>query len=455
MRITRRTVIAGATALAAAPGLAVAQGTTTQGTTGQGSKPRVVFWHAMNGPLGEVVNDICRNFNATGAAVEVTPVFKGTYTETLTAAIAAWRAGQAPHLVQMFEVGTGSMLAAGPAVKQVWELARDTGVALDPATYIPAVRGYYSLPDGRLASMPFNTSTPVMWYNKDAFEKAGLDPESPPATYDALIKATQAIRSKSAAPTASTSSWLSWVMLECFAAMHDLPFATLENGFQGMGAELLVNKPDFVKQLSRLMDMSKEGLFRYAGRDNAPDPLFPSGETAIAFMSSSNRAAVTRDAKFRWAQAFLPTDPAIKPDPINSVIGGASLWTMTAPGRTPAEYKGVAEFLHYIGQPAQDAAWHQRTGYVPVTQAGYELSKKEGFYDKTPGADVPIKQLARGQVTPNSKGFRLGRMTEIRNIIYEEAEKAFQGQQGAQAALDSVVTRGNRVLREFERANKA
>ena len=103
--------------------------------------------------------------------------------ETLTAAIAAWRADQAPHLVQIFEVGTGSMLAAGPATKQVWKLAEETGVTLDPAVYIPGVRGYYSLPDGRLASMPFNSSTSVMWYNKDAFKAAGMDPEKAPATW--------------------------------------------------------------------------------------------------------------------------------------------------------------------------------------------------------------------------------------------------------------------------------
>lgn len=441
----RRTMIAGAAGLAALPRLAAAQG----------AKPRITFWHAMNGPLGEEVNRICTGFNAAQAEVEIAPVFKGTYTETLTAAIAAWRAGQAPHLVQMFEVGTGSMLAAGPAVKQTWQLAQETGVALDPAGYIGAVRGYYSLPDGRLASMPFNSSTSVMWYNKDAFEKAGLNPDAPPATWDEVIKAAQAIKSKAATPTASTTSWFAWIQLETYAAMHDLPFATKANGFEGLDTELKVNTPPFVKQLTRIMDMSKDGLFKYAGRDNAPDPLFVSGDAAIAFMSSGTRAEVSKNAKFRWAEAPLPYDPAVKADPLNSVIGGASLWAMTAPNRTPAEYKGVAGFLKYLAQPKQDAEWHQRTGYVPVTLGGYEESKAQGFYEKNAGADVPIKQLARGQLTANSKGFRLGRMPEIRNIVYEEVEKALQGQQSAQAALDSVVSRGNRVLREFERANKA
>jgi sn-glycerol 3-phosphate transport system substrate-binding protein len=422
---------------------------------GQVPRTRVTFWHAMNGALNEEVNRICAGFNASQTVYEVTPIFKGTYPETLTAAIAAWRANQAPHLVQMFEVGTGSMLAAGPAVKQAWQLIQESGVAIDPAAYVAAVRGYYSLPDGRLASMPFNSSTPVMWYSRDAFEKAGLDPNAPPATWPDVIAALQAIKSKGAAPTVSTSSWFSWVQFECFGAMHDVPFATLANGFEGLGTELKINSAPFVGQLNRFLELSKEGLFKYAGRDGAPDPLFYSGEAAVSFMSSGSRGDVVKSAKFNWAEAPLPYDPALIKEPLNSVIGGASLWTMTAPGRTADEYKGVAEFLKYIGEPAQDASWHQRTGYVPVTYAGYELSKSQGFYENNPGADVPIKQLARGHVTANSRGFRLGRMPEIRNIIYEETEKALQGQQSAQAAMDSAVARGNKVLREFERANKA
>ncbi len=442
----RRTLLAGTAALAAAGAIPA---------TAQGARVKVTFWHAMNGALGEEVDRMCAGFNAAQTETEIVPIFKGTYPETLTAAIAAWRAGQAPNLVQMFEVGTGSMLAAGPAVKQTWQLIEETKVAIDPAAYLGAVKGYYSLPDGRLASMPFNSSTSVMWYNKDAFEKAGLDPEKAPATWPEVIKAAQAIKAKSAATVPVTTSWFAWIQLETYAAMHDLPFATKANGFEGLDTELRVNTPPFVKQLTRIMDMSKDGTFKYAGRDNAPDPLFTSGDAAIGFMSSGLRASVARDAKFRWAEAPLPYDPEVIPTPLNSVIGGASLWTMTAPNRPAAEYKGVASFLQFIAQPKQDAEWHQRTGYVPVTLAGYQESKAQGFYEKNPGADVPIQQLARGTVTANSKGFRLGRMPEIRNIVYEEVEKALQGQQNAQAALDSVVARGNRVLRDFERANKA
>ena len=441
----RRTLLAGAGALATTPAIG-------SKARAQAGRTKIVFWHAMTAALGEEVNRICTAFNASQAEVEIQPIYKGTYPETLTAAIAAWRAGQAPHLVQMFEVGTGSMLAAGPAVKQVWQLVEETGVKIDAAAYVGAVRGYYSLPDGRLASMPFNSSTAVMWYNKDAFEKAGLDPEQPPATWPALVEAARTLKEKGAAPIPVTTSWPTWIQFEQYGAIHNVPFASKANGFEGLDTELTVNAPPFVKHLQRLLDMAGEGTFKYAGRDGAADALFPSGQAAVGFNSSGSRGDIARTAKFRWAAAFLPYDPELIASPINSIIGGASLWTMTAPGRTPAEYKGVAEFLRFIALPGNDALWSQNTGYVTVTLAGYALLRQQGYYDRNPGTEIPIRQLTRGEVTPASKGFRLGRMPELRNIIQEEMEKALQGQQSAQAALDSAVLRGNRVLREFERS---
>ena len=445
--MNRRTLLAGAAALAAVPAWA-------QTSAPAGGHTRVVFWHAMNAPLGDELNKLVAGFNQSQVDVEIVPVFKGSYAETLTAAIAAWRAGQAPHLVQMFEVGTGSMLAAGPAVKQAWQLLQETGVALDTEQYIPAVRGYYSLPDGKLASAPFNSSTAMLWYNADAFEKAGLDPERGPATWDDFTKAAEALKSKGGAEIPTTTAWFTWIQFEQFAAIHNLPYATKANGFEGLDAQLDINKPGFVKHLTRLLDMSKDGTFKYAGRDGAPDPVFSSGQAAISFNSSGSRGEIAKNAKFRWREAELPYDPEIIKQPLNSVIGGASLWTMTAPNRTAAEYKGVAQFLKYLSEPKQVAQWSEATGYVPVTSGGYELIKQEGFYKNNPGADLPVEQLRRGTMTPNSKGFRLGRMPELRNIQYEEVEKAFQGQQSAQQALDNAVTRGDRVLRDFERANK-
>lgn len=417
-------------------------------------KVKIVWWHAMTAALADEVARIATGFNASQDAVEIQAIYKGGYADTLTATIAASRAGQAPHLVQVFEVGTGTMLAAGKAVKPVWELAKETGLAIDPKAYIPAVRGYYSLTDGRMASMPFNSSTAVMWYSKDAFRKAGLDPDKAPATWQEVRKAAETIRTKDAAPVGMTTSWPIWIQLEQYSALHNLPFATKSNGFDGLDSELAFNTKTHVKHIERLMEMSKEGSFKYAGRDTAADPLIVSGEAAISFGSSSSRGNLVKSAKFEWAEAYLPYDPEIIKTPLNSIIGGASLWSMTAPGRTVAEYKAVAEFLKYIGKQDVDATWAQNTGYVPVTLAGYDLLKQQSYYTKNTGADIPVEQLTRGTMTENTKGLRLGRLPEIRNIIQEELEKALQGGQSAQQALDSAVIRGNKVLKEFAKSAK-
>jgi sn-glycerol 3-phosphate transport system substrate-binding protein len=256
------------TLLAAPVGFAAAAKAATKARASE--KTRIVWWHAMTAALGDEVARIANGFNASQDQVEIQAVYKGGYADTLTATIAASRAGQAPHLVQVFEVGTGTMLAAGKAVKPVWELARETGLAIDPKAYIPAVRGYYSLADGRMASMPFNSSTAVMWYNKDAFRKAGLDPEKAPATWQEVRKAAETIRAKEAAPVAMTTSWPTWIQLEQYSALHDLAFATKSDGFDGLDAELVFNSKAHVKHIERLLEMSKDGSFKYAGRDAAP-----------------------------------------------------------------------------------------------------------------------------------------------------------------------------------------
>ena len=252
-----------------------------------------------------------------------------------------------------------------------------------------------------------------------------------------------------------TTSWPTWIQLEQYSALHNLPFASKDDGFEGLDAQLEINSRAHVKHIERLLDMAKEGTFKYAGRDNAPDQLLVSGDAGIHFNSSAARGNMVKSAKYDWGMAYLPYDPEIIKTPLNSIIGGASVWTMTAPGRTPAEYKAAATFLQFLGKPEIDAQWSQGTGYVPVTFAGFELSQKQGYYDKNPGADIAVKQLARGDVTANSKGLRLGRLPEIRNIIQEELEKALQGNQNAQQAMDSAVTRGNKVLRDFEKSAKA
>jgi len=417
-------------------------------------KVELQFWHGLAQPLGGILEKIVADFNASQNLYQVNATFKGSYPDTMVAAIAAFRAGNAPHIVQMFEVGTATMMAAREAIKPLHELMRVANVPFDPKIYVPAVRGYYSLSDGRMMSTPFNSSTAVMFYNKDAFRKAGLDPEKPPRTWAEVRSYAQKIRAANAANIGFTAAWPTWTQFEQFSAIHDTPLATKANGMDGMDAVLMINSPLHIRHVQTLIDMQKEGSFKYGGRDSAGDALFPSGEAAIIHASSGLRARILREAKFEWGVTMLPYYEDVKGAPKNSIIGGASFWTMTAPKRTPEEYKGVAEFYRFIGQPDVVAKWHTETGFLPITFSGYDRVVASGYYKQNPGADLPFRQLTRSEPTENSRGLRLGNMPEIRNVIQEELEKALQGQQSAADSMENAVRRGNVVLRNFERMSR-
>lgn len=423
----------------------------------QGGPLELQFWHGLPQPLGGLLEKIVADFNASQTTVKIVPSFRGSYPETMVAAIAAFRANQAPHIVQMFEVGTGTMMAAGRAVKPVYELLAETGVQIDFNDFLPGVRGYYAAADGRQMSMPFNSSTSVVFYNKDMFKRANLDPDRFPTTWQGVEQTMRALKAAGLEAAPLTNSWPTWVMLEQFSAIHDIPYSTLANGFGGLGTELRINNPLVVRHMTNLLNWSREGLYRYGGRDNAADALFPSGQVAITMASSGLRARISNEARFQWGVAMLPYYEGTPKAPGNSIIGGASFWTMNKgprDTRSAAEYRGVAEFYKYISGTEVGAKWHTDTGYLPLTRASFEAVKKTDYYQRNPGADVPIEQMLRGTTSDNTRGLRLGGLIEIRNIIQEEMEKMLQGQQTAEQAMAAATTRGNVVLRNFERTNR-
>ena len=416
------------------------------------AQTEVQWWHAMGGALGEKLNKIADDFNATQSDYKIMPVYKGNYTETLTAAIAAFRARENPAIVQVFEVGTATMMAAEGAIYPVYELMADAGEPFDPDDYLASVTGYYTDTDGNMLSMPFNSSTPVLYYNKDVFKKAGLDPEAPPQTWPELAEAAKTIIDSGAATCGFTTGWQSWVQLENFSALHNVSFATKANGFGGFDTELAFNSPLHVTHIQSLADWKKDGVFKYGGRRSDSAPLFYSGECAMYMNSSAAYAGVSANAKdFEFGVGMLPYWPQVDGAPQNSIIGGATLWVLQ--GRPEDEYKGVAKFFSYLSSPEVQAWWHQATGYLPITSASYELSKKQGFYDENPGTDTSIKQMTFNPPTENSKGLRLGNFVQIRDIINEELETVWAGEKTAKEALDRAVARGNDLLREFEAAN--
>ncbi|MFA5914064.1 MAG: sn-glycerol-3-phosphate ABC transporter substrate-binding protein UgpB [Burkholderiales bacterium] len=417
----------------------------------QAAPIEIQWWHSMTGALGDQVNDIANKFNASQTAYKVVPVYKGGYAESMTAAVAAYRSGKAPDIVQVFEVGTATMMAGGKAIKPVYEVMAQAHEKFDPKAYMPAVTSYYSDTRGRMLSMPFNSSTPVFFYNKDAFKKAGLDPNKPPKTWDEVQE--DAIKVKDAGMACGfTTGWQSWVQLETMSAWHNQQFATKQNGFGGMDAKLVFNNEVLVRHIAKLSSWVKSGLFTYAGRANQPEAKFYGGDCAMLTSSSAAYANIKKNSKFEFGVAQLPYYPDVKGAPQNTIIGGASLWVMG--GKKPIEYKGVAKFFTFLSSPEIQADWHQKTGYVPITKAAYELTKKQGFYEKNPGTDVAIQELLERNPTVNSKGIRLGNFVQIRGIIDEELEAVWAQKKGPKQALDDAVERGNAQLVKFEHANK-
>lgn len=416
------------------------------------AQTEIQWWHAMGGNLGDAVNALAEGFNKSQTEYKVNPVYKGSYTETLTAAIAAFRAKQAPHIVQVFEVGTANMMAAKGAVYPVYQLMADAKEPFDPKAYIGPVYGYYSTTDGKLLSMPFNSSTPVLYWNKDLLQKAGLDPNKPPKTWPELGEmAKKAVAA--GAKCGFTPQWQTWTMIENYGAYHNLPYATKDNGFGGIDIELKFNDAPRVKFIQMLADWSKDKTFVYGGREGKSTALFNAGDCAFHIASSATASAIDKAlGTGKFGIAMMPYSPDVAPKPQNSIIGGATLWVLQ--GKPAAEYKGVAKFLNYLASTPVQAKWHQETGYVPVTTAAAEVTEKDGFYKKFPGREIAVQELTLNPPTANSKGLRIGNFVQIRDIVDGELENVWSGKKDAKTALDDAVKAGNEQLKRFEAANK-
>ena len=409
------------------------------------AKTQISWWHAMTGANNEVVDKIAKDFNASQQDYELTPVFKGTYPETLNAGIAAFRAGQPPDIIQVFDVGTGVMMNAEGAIKPVADVLTDAGMTFDKSQYLPGIVSYYSRPDGTMLSFPYNSSSPILYFNKEIFAKAGLDADNPPKTWNEVWDAAKKIKASGAAACGYTSTWLTWIHLENFAAWNNTPYSTKENGLAGQDSELEINKPLFVNHFQAIADLAKDGTFKYGGRTSEAKQIFLAGECGIFTESSGGLGDIVKSGmKFGIGQ--LPYDSDAQGAPQNTIPGGASLWVFA--GKSADQYKGVAAFFAYLSTTEVQTYLHQKSGYLPITLKAYEETKKSGFYEQNPGRETPITQMLGKAPTENSKGVRLVNLPQVRDIENEEFEKMLAGEQTAQQALDNAVKRGNGAIKQ-------
>ena len=415
------------------------------------AQQEIRFWHALGGALGGELGALVQRYNEAQQDWRIVAEYKGGYEEVMIAALAARRAGGGPHLVQIHEVGTARMMAAKGAVRPVAQLLADHGEHLEAKSFLPAVAGYFSDGAGRLLALPFNISTPILFYNKDAFRKAGLDPEKPPKTWYEMPQAMAELVT-AGYDCVYTTVWPAWVQIENMSAWHNQDFATRKNGLGGLDAKLIFNTHLMVRHVSMLSSWARAGYFTYSGRRIEGEQRFEKGECVMVTAASSSYADLRREAKFYFGAAQLPHYDDIRGAPHHSIIGGAGLWVLA--GKKNAEYRGVAKFLAWLARTEIQAEWHQRTGYLPVTRAAYESTARQGYYREHPGHEIAIKQLLLNNPARESRGIRLGRMQEIRLIIEQELEGVWQGEVPPKLALDRAAQRGDVLLRQFEREQR-
>src|SRR5215813_3856991 len=413
------------------------------------AQTEIQWWHAMTGANNDLIIKLSKDFNEAQKDYKVVPSYKGGYADTMNAGIAAFRAGQAPHILQVFEVGTATMMAATGAIKPVHVLMKEAGEAFDPKAYLPAITGYYSTTKGEMLSFPFNSSSTVMWVNKDALRKAGLNADQPPKTWPELFEAAKKLKAAGYSNCGFGNAWVTWVNLEQLSAWHNVPLASKSNGMDGWDTEMKFNAPLHVKHLEKLVELQKDKTYDYSGRTNTGEGRFTSGECPIFLTSSAFFGNVRANAKFEFANAMMPYYPDQKGAPQNSIIGGASLWVMG--GKKPEEYKGVAKFFTFLSDTDRQVEIHKASGYLPITKAAYAKTKASGYYKDAAYLETPLLELTNKEPTENSRGLRLGNMVQLRDVWAEEFEAALAGKKSAKDALDAAVSRGNTMLRQFER----
>lgn len=408
------------------------------------AETEITWWHAMGGQLGETVNKIAEDFNASQSDYKITPVYKGSYEETLTAGIAAFRAGEQPNIMQVFDAGAATVIGAKGATVPVADLLADNDVNFDINDYIAGVRYFYADSDGKMIGMPFNSSTPILYYNMDALEKAGVEP---PKTWEEFASVT-APALKSAGYIPLSQSHLPWIFTENFMSRHNLPFATNNNGYDGTDTKILVNNDAIKAHFTALTEWKEAGLFEWYGTgwgDNAKP--FEDGDVAMWLGSSGSFGGLLKkNLGFEFSATMLPYWEAVTTEPTQTFIGGAALFAMS--GKSAEENKATAEFFKFLTDAKTQYFWHEATGYVPITTAAYDLAKKEGHYERFPAAEVGITQLTL-PAGDNTKGYRMGFYVQIRDVMNREYGRILTGETSVEDAFKNIEKEANELLERF------
>ena len=423
--------------------LSIAALTLTVSATSSMAATNISWWHGMGGANADVINEISKRFNESQQSCALTPVSKGSYEEALASGIAAFRSGEQPNILQVFDAGAATIINAKGATVPAEDLINNAGYKFDREAFIEGVRYFYAAPDGKFVGMPFNSSAPIMYINTEALQKAGVEAPKTWEEFEAI-----APKLKEAGYIPLTASQLTWQFTENFFSRQNIQFATNNNGYDSVqDTKLNVTDPNLIMMFDKLKDWADKGYFGFYGAGWADNQKpFDEGKVAFWIGSSGSFGGLQKTAKMEFSADFLPYWKAVDGAGTNTFIGGAALFAMA--GKPDAENKCVADFFQFLTSPEVQKYYHQATGYVAITKAAYELAKSEGYYEKTPVAEVGIKQL----MLPSgewSKGYRLGFYPQIRTIMEREYNRIFSGETTVKQAFETIEKEGNDLLTRF------
>jgi sn-glycerol 3-phosphate transport system substrate-binding protein len=409
-------------------------------------KIKFEYWYGLTGDLGAVVLETCNRFNASQELYEAVCVGQDGYEKAVQNTIAAFRAGKHPALLQSFDAGTADLMLSGEFYP-VTQLMADTGVKVDWADYFPGIANYYSSKSGEFFSMPWNSSTPMYYFNKDHFAKAGLT--EAPLTWEGMEAAFVALKASGQACSLAYAP-SSWIDMEQFSMVHNVPVASNNNGYDGLDTEMLYNTTLHVKHMENIQRWITDGyaMIRTQAAGKTARDSFIEGECSVFFSSIADHNTIHKlTPAFAWDVQMIPTYEGV--ERTNSVVGGASLWVLS--GKTDDEYKAAANYLAFLATKQEQQFLLENTGYIPVTKSTYAALLAEGFYAKEPfiNRDLAMKSLTFTEPTELTRGIRLGGMIQIRAEWMAEVEAALAGQKTMKEALDTAASRGNDILARF------
>lgn len=408
----------------------------------------LIFWHSMGGSGGEALEKMVSDFNNSQDYITVTPQFQGNYDDAVTKLQSVIGTDAAPDIMQLYDIGTRWMIDSGYSVPMQELIDSENW---DVAQIEPNIAGYYTV-DGTLHSMPFNSSTPIMYYNKDAFRDAGLDPDTPPANWDELEEYSQKLTHTEDGETfyGFTLQVYGW-FFEQYLSKQGLTYAN-----NGNGRDAVATVVDFDQNgggtafLTRWNDLYQKGLVGNLGRDgDACINSFGAGKTYMIFGSTAsiNTVLSAVGGDFELGTGFLPdlitgTNGGVS-------IGGGSLWMVD---KGSDDRKTAAwEFIKFMVSPEQQVYWHQQTGYFPISVKAYDLPEMQEHLEANPLFQTAIDQLHASPV--EARGALLGVFTEARQTVEKNIEMMLDGSQTPEDAVSSMATSINSSIEKYNIAN--